>query len=70
MDNDQVETAAKNGRVQALVFANTEIFPRPISRNRLRELGSAHGTHVIPQQPLHIPRGLFAAIYQEGKGLQ
>lgn len=67
-DMTQIVTAARSGRVQALRFTNTEVFPHPIPRGRLRELGPTHGSSGQPPQgPLGISSGLFAAIYQEGR---
>ena len=63
----QVEQAARNNRVQALVFTNTELFAQPVRRDRLRQLAEARGGFRIPRQPLRISSELFAAIYQEGQ---
>lgn len=63
----QVEHAARDGLVQALVFTNTEVFLRPVGRERLRRLAKAHREHYIPYQPLGISSEYFAAIYREGK---
>jgi GNAT superfamily N-acetyltransferase len=64
---DQVARAAKGDRAQALLFGNTEIFPRHVSLKRLRVLGEAFGGFVAPQQPREIPSQLFAEIYTEGR---
>jgi GNAT superfamily N-acetyltransferase len=63
-----VVQAAHGGRVQALRFTNTEVFPAAIPRARLRELAQQHGLKGQPPQgPLRIPTELFAALYEEGR---
>ncbi|MBX6752063.1 MAG: GNAT family N-acetyltransferase [Micromonosporaceae bacterium] len=64
---DQVVGAAKSDRAQALLFGNTEVFPRHVSLKRLRVLGEAFGGFVTPQQPREISSQLFAEIYTEGR---
>ncbi|MEU4397764.1 GNAT family N-acetyltransferase [Micromonospora orduensis] len=66
-DYKQVEQAARDNLVQALVFTNTEIFAEPVRRGRLRELAETRGGHRVPYQPLRISNELFAAIYQESR---
>lgn len=65
----QIEEAARGGQVQALSFANTELFPRTIGLRRLRALGALHGEHTTPQAPVEISTDLFTALYQEGRGV-
>jgi ribosomal protein S18 acetylase RimI-like enzyme len=63
----EIASAAREGRAQALRFTNTELFNRPISRNRFRRLAGEHGLPGTPPPgPLKIPPGLFASLYQEG----
>jgi hypothetical protein len=63
----QISERARDGQAQAIRFSNTETFSRPVSLDRLRILGDQHGAAVIPYSPRLIPRGLFAAVYQEGQ---
>jgi len=63
---NQVRDAAKGGRVGALRFADTEIFSRPVSLSRIRELSA--GSAMLPSRgPLRISAQLFAALYAEGR---
>jgi hypothetical protein len=64
---DQVAKAAKSGQAQALRFADTEIFDRRVSLQRLRRLAADHGRTLALRSPQKITSGLFAAIYQEGR---
>ncbi|NGM15021.1 GNAT family N-acetyltransferase [Verrucosispora sp. CWR15] len=67
-DRNTVHGIARDGYAQALRFTNTEIFPRPVSRQTFRRLALAHGGPAAPpQQPTRIAATLFAAIYQEGR---
>ncbi|MGO9672176.1 MAG: GNAT family N-acetyltransferase, partial [Streptosporangiaceae bacterium] len=63
---DQVTQAAKTGGAQALRFADTEIFQRPVPLRRLRQLAADHSQTVALRSPQKITADLFAAIYQEG----
>jgi GNAT superfamily N-acetyltransferase len=63
---DQVTKAAKSGQAQALRFADTEIFQRQITLQRLRQLAAGHGQTLALRSPQKITAGLFTAIYQEG----
>lgn len=64
---EQVRASARHGQVQALRFANTEIFPRAIGLSRLRELAGTHQEHAVPQAPRKISSALFLSIYGEGR---
>ncbi|WP_053203968.1 GNAT family N-acetyltransferase [Jiangella muralis] len=67
---ETVEAASKDGRVQALRFTHTEIFARPISRQRFLELSIAHGSlGQPPRGPRQIPTALFEALYNEGRSV-
>ncbi|MFD0576152.1 GNAT family N-acetyltransferase [Dactylosporangium darangshiense] len=67
-DRATVGQAARGGRVQALRFTNTEIFPTPVPRARLRELSQRYASHdQVPFGPLPIPADLFTALYEEGR---
>jgi Acetyltransferase (GNAT) domain len=60
--------AARQERVQALRFTNTEIFSKPVPRARLRELSQLYASHrQVPPGPLPIPAQLFTALYVEGR---
>jgi GNAT superfamily N-acetyltransferase/predicted nucleic acid-binding protein len=63
---EQVDQVAHNGRVRALRFVDTEILPRQISLDRVRELAGWSKRHPT-QGPRKIPTELFAAIYKEGR---
>jgi hypothetical protein len=58
----QVESAAKNGRVQALRFTNTELLPHAIPLVRVRAVTS------VPRSPMRISSTVFAQLYKEGRG--
>jgi hypothetical protein len=64
-DERQVRQVAKKGLVQALVFTNTEVFLRLITRQHLRRLGGNR----VPYGPLRIPSDLFTTIYRTGKAV-
>lgn len=61
----QVEEVCRRGVVEALHFADTEVFPRPISWEQIRS--RAPGTPTI-QAPRLIASELFMWIYQTGQG--
>lgn len=58
------EVADKRGLVNALRFADTEIFSNPISLGRLREL-SERGARFTIQGPTSISGDQFSRLYQE-----
>ena len=62
----QVEERARNGRARALRFVDTEVFPRPVALDRLRELAGWSKRQPSLQGPRRITSELFAAVYQEG----
>jgi hypothetical protein len=63
----QLHEVARNGRIQALRFTNTELLTH-IPRQRLGTLAASHGQSGLPPQgPLRISADLFAALYQEGR---
>jgi hypothetical protein len=61
----QVEERARNGRARALRFVDTEVFPRQVALDRLRELAGWPKHQPVLQGPRRIPSELFAAVYQE-----
>jgi hypothetical protein len=61
----QVEERARNGRARALRFVDTEVFPRQVALDRLRELAGWSNHQPVLQGPRRIPSELFAAVYQE-----
>lgn len=62
---DQVrDVADKRGLVNALRFADTEIFPNPIPLTRLRELSERSAKFTI-QGPTSISGDQFSRLYQE-----
>jgi hypothetical protein len=63
-----IDQAAKEGKAEALRFADTEIFPLPIPLRVLRQLETEHCQHLALQSPQRVPAELFAAIYQKGYG--
>jgi hypothetical protein len=64
-----VTDAARNGVAEALRFTNTELFPHPVSRRRLAQLGTDNGVSgAPPQSPRRTSPELFEAIYTEGMG--
>jgi GNAT superfamily N-acetyltransferase len=62
----QVEGRARNGRARALRFVDTEVFPRPVALDRLREPAGWSKRQPALQGPRRITSELFAAVYQEG----
>ncbi len=63
----QIEQAARDGRARALRFVDTEILPRQVSLDRVRELAGWSKPQPVLQGPRKIPTDLFAAIYKEGR---
>lgn len=62
---DQVRGVAdKRGLVNALRFADTEIFPNPLPLERLRKL-SERGARFTVQSPTRISGDQFSRLYQE-----
>ncbi|MBS2532568.1 GNAT family N-acetyltransferase [Catenulispora sp. NF23] len=66
-NEQQIVAAAHEGQVQALVFTNTEILPRPVGLRLLREIAARHGEQPTPQGPLRISAEYFSAIYRAGQ---
>lgn len=58
-------SADKRGRVNALRFADTELFVRPIALRRVREL-TGHTAKLTIQSPVQIDGQQFARLYEEG----
>ena len=58
----QIEAAARNNRVQALRFTNTELLDHPIPLERVRAMTG------VPQSPIRINSSVFAELYKEGRG--
>ncbi len=63
----QIEQSARDGRARALRFVDTEIFPRQVSLDLVRELAGWSRRQPALQGPRRIPPELFAAIYKEGR---
>ena len=63
---DQVNQVARKRRIEALRFADTEIFPHPIRLRHLKQLAAEHGQTLALRSPQRIHPGLFTAIYQKG----
>lgn len=59
---EQIDMAARGGVVQALRFANTELFPETVPLSRLKALGQT-----APQGPLLISKEAFGLVYREGQ---
>lgn len=62
-----VEAVAHNGRASALRFVDTEVLPRFVPYERLKELAGPNGLTTL-QGPVRIGSSLFGQIYQEGTG--
>ncbi|TKA04914.1 GNAT family N-acetyltransferase [Actinacidiphila oryziradicis] len=60
------KAANTEGLARALLFSDTEIFPRPISLSRLRTLADEHRHSLRLQSVSKIPPQLFSALYREG----
>lgn len=56
----------KRGRVNALRFADTEIFMRPVPLRRVQELSKANAKLTI-QSPVQVDSQMFKRLYEEGK---
>jgi len=52
--------------VQALHFVDTELLPRPVHLNRLRQLAREKGHTLVLRSAHKIDTQMFAAIYREG----
>jgi GNAT superfamily N-acetyltransferase len=63
---DQIANSANRGLAEALRFADTEIFERPVGWKRLQRLAAAQGQTLALRSRQKISADLFAAIYQEG----
>jgi hypothetical protein len=67
-DRRTIAASERDGKVQALRFINTEIFPSPVERTRIEQLARENGsTGQPPTGPLPIPPEFFAALYAEGR---
>jgi GNAT superfamily N-acetyltransferase/predicted nucleic acid-binding protein len=67
-----VENAAdERGQAAALVFADTEIFDRPVTYHRAVDIAAAEGVSLgtLPGTRL-VPPALFDQIYREGSGYE
>lgn len=58
----QIRAASRKGRAQALRFINTEVFPRPVPLDRVREVAR------VPLRPTLISADQFEMLYGEGRG--
>jgi GNAT superfamily N-acetyltransferase/predicted nucleic acid-binding protein len=63
---EQIANSASRGVAEALRFADTEIFQRPVAWRRLQRLADAHGQTLALRSRQKITADLFTAIYQEG----
>jgi hypothetical protein len=69
---EQIAHVAQAGTAQALRFADTEIFPRRVSwqrLNRLYQLATQKSQSLALRSPLKISAELFTTIYQEGQAV-
>lgn len=64
---DVLNACDDQGRVMALRFSDTEIFPRFVPFKRLVQLGARHGQRVNVQSVFKISPDLFHALYEEGR---
>jgi hypothetical protein len=62
----QVRAAAHRGRIGAVRFADTEVFPHPVSLEWLRAL-SPEGAKLPSQGPRKVSEQLFAEVYRKGR---
>jgi ribosomal protein S18 acetylase RimI-like enzyme len=64
----ELSEASRDGKIQALRFTNTEIFPAPVPRAKFRALSQQFAGHQqVPFGPTPIPVDLFTALYEEGR---
>jgi GNAT superfamily N-acetyltransferase len=64
-----MEAADDRGLVMAMRFIDTELFEKPITLSRIREMAARNGdTFVAPMSPRRTDEELFIDIYQEASG--
>jgi GNAT superfamily N-acetyltransferase len=64
--DDVLAICDTDNRAMALRFSDTGLFPRPVSRKRLLQLGARYGDKVNVQSVFKISSDLFHALYEEG----
>lgn len=62
----EIQAVATSGQAMALRFSDTEIFPRPVVRERLDSLAKSLGLTCSLISLSKISNALFQAVYQEG----
>ena len=63
---DEVLAAARNGKVLALRFSDTELLNNPLSLAELRSLCEHAGHTLVLRSIAELPEHLFASIYERG----
>ncbi len=64
---EDIVSRAKQGRASALRFVDTELFPQPVSLERLRSLGVISQTAPL-LSPLRIDAQAYGIVYEKGTG--
>jgi len=63
---EQIGRVARDGVALALRFADTEVFPYPVTLRRLKQLASQNSQHLSLQSAQRLAPQLFTAVYGEG----
>ncbi|WP_406410561.1 GNAT family N-acetyltransferase [Streptomyces halstedii] len=68
--DDILRACGARGQARALLFSDTEIFPRPVGLHKVQSLAAQRGHRLGVQSVFEISPDLFSAIYQEGRPAQ
>ena len=69
---DVLKTAKDDpeGRIMALRFDDTELFPNALKWNDFQQVLAQHGTHTNIQSPVEIPEMALVELYRRGFGIE
>ncbi|OAH16380.1 hypothetical protein STSP_02550 [Streptomyces jeddahensis] len=68
--DDILRACGDRGQARALLFSDTEIFPRPVGLHKVQSLAAQRQHPLGVQSVFEITPDLFSAIYQEGQPAQ
>ncbi|UQT54686.1 GNAT family N-acetyltransferase [Streptomyces durmitorensis] len=68
--DDILRACGDRGQARALLFSDTEIFPRPVGLHKVQSLAAQRGHPLGVQSIFALTPDLFSAIYQEGQPAQ
>ncbi|WP_232788792.1 GNAT family N-acetyltransferase [Streptomyces odonnellii] len=68
--DDILRVCGDRGQARALLFSDTEIFPRPVGLHKVKSLAAQRQHPLGVQSVFEITPDLFSAIYQEGQPAQ